>query len=517
MGPVSSRAVANVVSEPEDSSASASPANEPESENNSSRADSSASSEEEEEEDASDDEHNINVVINGNRHATRKAGTAGRSRRSIMEESELESIANTATPPPPEPAADASDEEFAQPGSESDADEGEETDGLVIRPRRVSARHNGNSPSHSRWRLRRLRQGRQDDAESPTPHSAGQQQRRLRRLQNVADNSQLGYASSPTASRRQRRHGHADNLHTTPRRRLLPQQLLAEDGDNSSATDGQNLGIESRQHSAAQTSPVARKRKIAPALLTTTLADSNDTESAQQEMVISSPPVIDKPREERSYKEFFPDLNVHMPLTVQMVRSPCSQSDGSATDTQLADIAAKDSVETLLPAAPATPVSSASSQGGGSTIEQSGNSAPEQSRTSSSLSIKLVFNDPGVPAPPPALRTGKSANSYTGTPQSSVVVLAPKRPVVALPAAESRQLATAQRARFLAQTGFKRPRGHYIRNVELTEKDLAKRVEYDLDEVDREWLQKLNQGRSSHGQGEVSAEALEKIIDHIEK
>ncbi|KAJ2079734.1 hypothetical protein H4R24_003576 [Coemansia sp. RSA 988] len=513
MGSVSTRTTVSVVIGSEGSSASSSQTNE--SESNSSRADSNASEEEEDED--SDNEHIVipisigertNKLANGRRRTLRTTSSVGRNRRSIVEDSESESVRNTVTPPP-EVIADASDEDFSQSVSDSD----EETDGLVLSTRRVSTRRNGHSPLHPRWRLRRLRQGRQCDVpESPT-HSIGQQQWR-RRLQNDNDNSHLGYASSPTVSRRQLRH--ADNLHTTPRR-ILRHQHLAEDGDISSATDGQALEIKSIQHSAIQSSSVTRKRKITPALLTTTLADSNDTESAQPEMVISSPPVIDKPREERSYKEFFPDLNVHMPLTVQIVGSPCSQSEESGTDTQLVNPTAKESIDTLVPIVPATPVSSVSSQGGGSTTEQSGNSAPEQSRTSSSLSIKLVFNDPEVSAPPPALRTGKSTESYTGTPQSSVVVLAPKRPVVALPAAESRQLATTQRARFAAQTGFKRPRGHYIRNVELTEKDLAKRVEYDLDDMDREWLQKLNQGRSSHGQVEVSADALERIIDHIEK
>ncbi|KAJ2609370.1 hypothetical protein H4S08_004083 [Coemansia sp. RSA 1365] len=434
----------------------------------------------------------------------------GRNRRSIMEDSETESVGKVVTPPA-EPVTDASDEEFEQSASESD--EHQEADVLVIRPRRVSARYNDHSPLHPRWRLRRLRQGQQDDADSPTPRSTRQQRRQ--QLQN-GDSSQLGYASSPTAlvSRRQRRRVHTDNIHTTPQRRLLRQQHVGEDGNNSSTTDVQPLDIQSRQNSETHTSPIARKRNIAPTLLSTAAAD-NDTESAQQEMVIVSPPVIDKPREERSYKEFFPDLNVHMPLVVQTIQSPDSQSEESTADAQLETIV-KDSADTLVPVAPATPISSVSSQGSGSTTEQNGNSAPEQSRTSSSLSIKLVFNDPGTTVPPP-LRTGKSADSYTGTPQSSVVVLAPKRPILTLPAAEYRQLATTQRVQYPTQTGFKRPRSHYIRNVELTEKDLAKRVEYDLDDMDREWLQKLNQIRSSNGQMEVSAEALERIIDNMEK
>ncbi|PIA13111.1 hypothetical protein COEREDRAFT_78156, partial [Coemansia reversa NRRL 1564] len=438
MGPVSSRTKGNLVSESEESSTSASIANETESESNSSQAEGNNSSTS----DASDDDqlvsttsieesrHSTNNFVNGSRR------TAGRNRRSVVEDSESESVGKVATPPA-EPATDASDEEFSHSGSESDEDR--EADVLVIRPRRVSARYNDHSPLHPRWRLRRLRQGQQgDDADSPTPRSTRQ---RRQQLQNGDDSSQLGYASSPTAlaSRRQRQRAHTENIHTTPQRRILRQQHAGEDGDNSSTTDVQTLGISSRQHSATQTSPIARKRNIVPALLASAPAENNETESAQQEMVVVSPPVIDKPREERSYKEFFPDLNVHMPLVVQVVQSPSSQSEETAADAQL-DTVIKDSVDTLVPVAPATPISSVSSQG-----------------------------------------------------------------------------SNAQRVRFPAQTGFKRPRSHYIRNVELTEKDLAKRVEYDLDDMDREWLQKLNQTRSNNGQMEVSAEALERIIDYMEK
>ncbi|CAG8781227.1 29574_t:CDS:10, partial [Gigaspora margarita] len=64
---------------------------------------------------------------------------------------------------------------------------------------------------------------------------------------------------------------------------------------------------------------------------------------------------------------------------------------------------------------------------------------------------------------------------------------------------------------------FVRPEGHYIRHVELTEKDLVEIVEYDMDEQDNLWLKAFNQERKKEDLGELTADVFEAMIDRLEK
>ncbi|CAG8539622.1 13366_t:CDS:10 [Dentiscutata heterogama] len=64
---------------------------------------------------------------------------------------------------------------------------------------------------------------------------------------------------------------------------------------------------------------------------------------------------------------------------------------------------------------------------------------------------------------------------------------------------------------------FVRPEGHYIRHVELTEKDLVEIVEYDMDEQDDLWLKAFNQERKKEDLGELTADVFEALIDRLEK
>lgn len=63
---------------------------------------------------------------------------------------------------------------------------------------------------------------------------------------------------------------------------------------------------------------------------------------------------------------------------------------------------------------------------------------------------------------------------------------------------------------------FQRP-DHYIRYIEPLEIDLAKQVEYDMDEQDQEWLNVVNEERHNDQQSRVSPEAFEIIMDRLEK
>ncbi|KAI7822772.1 hypothetical protein BX661DRAFT_187133 [Kickxella alabastrina] len=398
-----------------------------------------------------------------------------------------------------------------------------------------------------------------------TPRRQPLRSAKQRRVGGVFDThgDQQGYVSSPTASAASRRRAHLNRA-----------QQLSVDASPIPAASGNSSDEGLRIRTAQTPKPKAKppgRRKIAPSLVSLDVAkpESDSLYVSPALLSASSPsPVIDKPREERSYREFFPELNVHMPLAIKMKRATPSPVVSAHADFNFST-----EPSSATPGAPAashgvgagfqalaSPLDSSGNLPGGGDGDphslsvptdlslmgacdngektpMSGSERPLQSRTSSSLSIRLFFNDPDaqprqpLSAPslatnfpftrPPLLRPtgmGKSTLSYSGTPQSSVVVLAPKKPVLTLPETRFKRLEgkDTPEARYKA-IEFKRPESHYIHNTELTEKDLAERVEYDLEDVDREWLQRLNADRCEQGISEVPANLLEAIIDHIEK
>ena len=56
-----------------------------------------------------------------------------------------------------------------------------------------------------------------------------------------------------------------------------------------------------------------------------------------------------------------------------------------------------------------------------------------------------------------------------------------------------------------------------VRPIEPVESDLAKQVEYDMDDVDRAWLDQINTERRKEGLDIVSYELFEVIMDRLEK
>ncbi|KAJ2401267.1 hypothetical protein GGI23_001514, partial [Coemansia sp. RSA 2559] len=448
----------------------------------------------------------------------------------------------------------------------------------------------------------------------PTPESTTPRRQRrvtqtgLRDASNLFDGAsvdQKGYASSPTTSvARRLRRGHADNVHKhSSLRNQMPPESPEVDGSNSDDFLSMRIDTPTRKGAAAGAGLVARKyeasasagrRRLAPSLVasisgsglepgggellppppSSPLAQSRPQSRQQlalKETPVSPPPIIDKPREERSYKEFFPDLNVFMPMAVRFhstaVDSPPSTTLSPDTQQQppLTASSAEDTANQALSAASSGPLTSLSSMAPasagvaenrqqksaegekGATTNSSQEIGPgdqrQPSRSSSGLSIKLVFNDPEATAlngrhhtaslpvylgmdpfqsasSALALRSpgpGKSTASYAGTPQSSVVVLAPKKPVLSLPESRFKRVEGKGANAGYKPSEFKRPEGHYIRNIELTETDLAERIEYDLDDADQLWLQRLNEGRVARGAAEVSANMLELMVDHMEK
>ncbi|KAJ3753490.1 bromodomain and PHD finger-containing protein 3 [Lentinula raphanica] len=63
---------------------------------------------------------------------------------------------------------------------------------------------------------------------------------------------------------------------------------------------------------------------------------------------------------------------------------------------------------------------------------------------------------------------------------------------------------------------FERPE-HYIRHIEPLEAELARQVEYDMDEQDKEWLDNLNVERRKEQMDKISYETFEIIMDRLEK
>ncbi|KXN86201.1 Peregrin [Leucoagaricus sp. SymC.cos] len=63
---------------------------------------------------------------------------------------------------------------------------------------------------------------------------------------------------------------------------------------------------------------------------------------------------------------------------------------------------------------------------------------------------------------------------------------------------------------------FMRPE-HYIRHIEPLESDLARQVEYDMDEQDQEWLDAINVERRKEQLDKVSCELFEIVMDRLEK
>ncbi|KAJ7584714.1 hypothetical protein C8J56DRAFT_1166704 [Mycena floridula] len=63
---------------------------------------------------------------------------------------------------------------------------------------------------------------------------------------------------------------------------------------------------------------------------------------------------------------------------------------------------------------------------------------------------------------------------------------------------------------------FKQPE-HYIQYTEPLERDLARQVEYDMDEHDQAWLDEVNQERQNQKLDSITCEVFEVVMDRLEK
>ncbi|KAI8885320.1 hypothetical protein K501DRAFT_246252 [Backusella circina FSU 941] len=69
----------------------------------------------------------------------------------------------------------------------------------------------------------------------------------------------------------------------------------------------------------------------------------------------------------------------------------------------------------------------------------------------------------------------------------------------------------------MEEVEFERPENHYMHYTEPEEKVLFEKVEYDMDEQDLQYLQRLNQRRQREGLSNINEYTFESVIDRLEK
>ncbi|CAO3575867.1 unnamed protein product [Absidia cylindrospora] len=306
-----------------------------------------------------------------------------------------------------------------------------------------------------------------------------------------------------------------------------------------------------------------------------------DTESNQQPSATSSltPTTTPssakyKPREERSYKDFYPDLNINQALLV--IRQPetdlsSAQPNGTpstkapspstTSETPLVDLAIS-STSFSIPdetAAATTDANSAFSSvtGNGDTEQQTAStttstagalwkeslSEPTQQNDtypalSSQLQVhhttesgavdlnalpkpkfKLVTDDMETTSTPKEKRKRHSSNrrnshqadDMDGNGASSESDTSDNND-------DDLEISNSTAPLTDAKPGdYSRPENHYIRYTEPTEEALFDMVEYDMDEQDEAWLTMINKERQKENLGQVSCSFFENVIDKLEK
>ncbi|KAL9545001.1 hypothetical protein MBANPS3_007349 [Mucor bainieri] len=204
-------------------------------------------------------------------------------------------------------------------------------------------------------------------------------------------------------------------------------------------------------------SPSAAQKQTPPSSILQQL-----NEQTQQQHTAEKSP-FDKPREELSYKDFFPDLDIREPLAI--IKVPESSFKQGAHHTP----------STPAPKSPSIDEYETASEGG------------------ESSSAAAVATTPVHKLPIPSYQKIKPAKQKNKKEESSAV------------------------------QAFHRPENHYIRYTELliapepSESELFATIEYDMDEQDEVWLQIYNKERKKENSGLISGELFEAIIDQLEK
>lgn len=243
-----------------------------------------------------------------------------------------------------------------------------------------------------------------------------------------------------------------------------------------------------------------------------------------------------KPREERLYQEFHPDLDVNAKLLVLTTTEPNLPYISTPTPSVISQ---KRKAER-----PLTPVRTSSRHSianNGSISHLNGHGTPQ---TNGMHDVHITTNGVEVngttdPSEPP---------SHDVTP-SLVVAIIERSPLqilrqnfaASLPMSRAETNATATQepefeviapfkdtpyiGRSMADVGYQeteywsRPEESYLRFYDTTDKELENRVEYDMDEQDDSWLAEYNERRKKdHLEGdEISREIFEVVMTKIEK
>ncbi|KAK4514771.1 uncharacterized protein ATC70_002374 [Mucor velutinosus] len=201
-------------------------------------------------------------------------------------------------------------------------------------------------------------------------------------------------------------------------------------------------------------SPSAAQKQTPPPSILQQL----NTQTQQQQATEKGP--FDKPREELSYKDFFPDLDIREPLAIIKV--------------------------------------------------------PESSFK------QTVHHTPSAPTPKsPSIDEYETASEGESSSAAAIAMATVANPLHKLPIPSYQKIKPQKQKNKKEETGvvqaFHRPENHYIRYTEPSESELFTTIEYDMDEQDEVWLQIYNKERRKENSGQISGELFEAIIDQLEK
>ncbi|KAF9348636.1 nuA3 HAT complex component nto1, partial [Mortierella sp. NVP85] len=198
-----------------------------------------------------------------------------------------------------------------------------------------------------------------------------------------------------------------------------------------------------------------------------------------------------KPREERSYTEFYPFLDTTSKLDIVSI------SLAQSGDTEMTHVPGTD----------------------GSATSNCHASLHENEECRDSIDPAADRSSKG-PHPRNLLATDKAGKQSISTVikesqnrPSSATTIKLKASTALLPESSFRLIPRVDSE----LEEYHLPAGHNVRYIEPTETELAERVEYDMDEQDEFWLKQINVERREHNQGKINLPLFEKIIDRLEK
>ncbi|KAI7874919.1 hypothetical protein K492DRAFT_173932 [Lichtheimia hyalospora FSU 10163] len=260
------------------------------------------------------------------------------------------------------------------------------------------------------------------------------------------------------------------------------------------------------------------------ATTTTTATTTHSTlSSLTSELTNGNNTLPNKPREERSYKDFFPNLNIKEPLAIVDVQ--VNDTTTHTTSTMTAEQQPKAMSDQTVPTVDTPPLANGSSL-----------SDTESSSTAAAVSTMDDTEQPAVERDHhhhlvDHQKEGDIYQALSTRPQAGVnndivnLDLLPK-PAFQIVDVDTTHDSTNDMDQDVdvdgeetekTIVGFQRPENHYIRYIEPSEADLMNTIEYDMDEQDEAWLRMLNEERAKDNLGQVSCDLFEAVIDQLEK